>query len=438
MLAAFGGGDSVSGEHLGRSTDGNALASLGSRDDPRSDRTPGENRELGSVKLAFVVPRYGVRIVGGAETLARSLARSLPAERFEVDVLTTCAENHHTWENELPPGTSGDQSVTVRRFAVSKRDVGAFLELQTRISAGLEITREDELAWIAGSVNSEGLYDWIAREGEGYDVMLFLPYLFGTTILGARIHPERSILIPCLHDEPFAATRVVANLFRGVRGLLFNAEPERELASRLYGVGGDAPVVGMGFEPPDTPADPRLFRERYGVDGDYLLYFGRKEGGKNLPLLLACFGTCADAGQGLSLVVAGDGQIVEPHPGVIDLPRFDEDEKRSAYAGALALCQPSTNESFSIVLMEAWLEGTPVLVNAGCPVTRQHAVDSGGGLWFSNELELAAEVAWLRAHPAEAKALGASGAAFVRERYAPAAVLDRFERGIVEALAGHA
>src|SRR6185436_1632946 len=107
-------------------------------------------------------------------------------------------------------------------------------------------------------------------------------------------------------------------------------------------------VVGLGFDPVErATADAAAFRLRYGIDGDYLLYFGRKEGGKNLPLLLDCFRRCADAGTGLSLVVAGDGAL-DPgvdRSGIVDLPRLAEDEKQAACAGALAVCQPSVNES---------------------------------------------------------------------------------------------
>src|SRR5262249_3529758 len=135
------------------------------------------------------------------------------------------------------------------------------------------------------------------------------------------------------------------------------------LARRLFGVAGDAPVVGFGFDPVEPAVrGAEAFRSRYGVDGDYLLYFGRKEGGKNLPLLLECFRACRSAGSDLSLVVAGDGAIdpAAHFEGIVDLPRLSEAEKNAACAGALAVCQPSVNESFSIVLMESWLQETPV------------------------------------------------------------------------------
>ena len=59
------------------------------------------------VKVAFVVPRYGVDIRGGAEVGARMLAERLVAERgYEVEVLTTSAPDAITWRDELPEGTS--------------------------------------------------------------------------------------------------------------------------------------------------------------------------------------------------------------------------------------------------------------------------------------------------------------------------------------------
>ncbi len=139
------------------------------------------------------------------------------------------------------------------------------------------------------------------------------------------------MLIPCLHDEPFAYLQIVGHLFRSVRGAVFNSAPERSLARRLFGVASDAPVVGFGFDPVERDtAGAATFRSRHGLDGDYLLYFGRKEGGKNLPLLLDCFRACQAGGRDLRLVVAGDGSIdpsARPE-GVVDLPRLSEAEKQ--------------------------------------------------------------------------------------------------------------
>ena len=68
-------------------------------------------------RIAFVTPRFGAEIVGGAEAVARDTALALVERGWEVEVLTTCAVNPYTWANELPEGTQEDSGLLVRRFA---------------------------------------------------------------------------------------------------------------------------------------------------------------------------------------------------------------------------------------------------------------------------------------------------------------------------------
>ena len=57
-----------------------------------------EVRRLSTVKLAFVVQRYGADIAGGSEAHCRELAERL-SPRHDITVLTTCARDYVTWEN---------------------------------------------------------------------------------------------------------------------------------------------------------------------------------------------------------------------------------------------------------------------------------------------------------------------------------------------------
>jgi glycosyltransferase involved in cell wall biosynthesis len=382
------------------------------------------------MRVAFVVPRYGDGIVGGAETLVRGLAEHLAAAGTPVEVLTTCARDHLTWKNALPAGATAEHGVRVRRFPVKPRNQRRFDWLQRRILMGGRLRPEEEGTWAEESVSSPELTAYLSDHRADHDAICFAPYLFGTTLSGIPLVPERAVLIPCLHDEPFAYLGVVRSVFAACRGFIFNSAPEAALATRLYGI-GDRPsgVVGLGFDPP-APVDPDAFRRRHRLDGPLLVYLGRKETGKNVHLLIEYVRRYRETHrQDVTLVLAGEGPVTAPRgtEGVRDLGYLEPADKAAAYAAATVVCQPSLNESFSIVLMEAWLAGTPVLVHARCPVTTQHVFASGGGLAFDGFYEFAESLTRLVEDAALRRKLAAQGRAYVESEYAWPAVTARLQ-----------
>jgi glycosyltransferase involved in cell wall biosynthesis len=372
-------------------------------------------------RIAFVSPRFSEGpTVGGAETLFRKLAEYLAGEGWEVDYLTTCARDHFTWANELPPGARRHGPLTVHYFPVDARDTSAFLAVQSRISRGAKVTRDEELLWHRNNVNSQALYDHLRRSGERYDRIIAGPYLFGLVYVASQVLPERTLLLPCLHDECFAYLQTIREMFAGVRGWIFNADAERDLAARLYRLDvSRAPVVGMGLDPFTTDAD--AFRRRHGLNTPFILYSGRREPLKGTPLLLDYLDgfrerTRAD----VKLVMTGSGPYEPPArlaPHILDLGFVPEAEKHNAMAAALAFCHPSVNESFGIVLMESWLAGTPVLVHAAGEVLPSHCRKSNGGLWFRNYPEFEEALTLMLAKPALRHAMGAAGRDYVLRNY---------------------
>ena len=142
----------------------------------------------------------------------------------------------------------------------------------------------------------------------------------------------------------------------------------------------------MGFDEPDGPPAAG-FAESRGL-GPYLLYAGRIEEGKRVDVAVEyAVRYAAERPEAPRLVLIGSGtyEVPEEASDVAVYAGFlDEGERRAAYAEALALVNPSHMESLSIVLMEAWLEGTPALVSSGSEVLREHVERSGGGLAFDS------------------------------------------------------
>ncbi len=382
-------------------------------------------------QIAFVVPRFGEQVVGGAENLARGFALQIAAAGLaQVEVFTTCAINHHTWRNELPAGTTQDGNVTVHRFNVDakNRNVKRYAELSERIAQEDALSLDEQLGWVAHSVQSPWLYAALERACSRFDFVFFIPYLFGTTFYGAAICPNKAILWPCLHDEVYAHLGITRHLFEGCVGVAYNAAPEQALAERLYGKHPGAQVIGFGVQPSIQTSTQR-FRTKHRIQDPFMLYVGRLEMPKNVGTLIDYFCEFKRKYPSLlKLVLMGNGPARVPHhPDVIALGFQPEADKHDALAAAAVVCQPSINESFSIVIMEAWWQGTPVLVHADCAVTRHHAVQSNGGLYFATREEFDEAVNWLLSHEAQRQRMGQNGQRYVAREYNWGAVLARFE-----------
>lgn len=382
------------------------------------------------MKLAFVTPRFAVEgVVGGAETLIRDLALTAAAAGHEVQLLTTCATNPHTWSNDRSPWEERVDGVRVRGFRVNEhRDVQTFLSVQERITREQKLSRKEEEAWVANSVTSPDLMQALREELSGLDAILAGPYLFGLALQVSEAFAEKTWLIPCLHDEPYARVGLIAERFRAVRGCLFNSEPEKELAMRLYGLGPDCGgVVGMALEPFEV--DPEAFARRQGMTGPYVVYCGRQEDGKNTPLLFDYLHTYTERRQGaVSLVLTGSGEVPVPEklrPYLINMGFVTEQEKREIMAGAAAFVHPSVNESFGIVLLEAWLAGTPALVHDKGEVLKWQCIRSGGGLWFRDYPEFETLLDRLLEQDTLNHALARAGNAYVQRTYTRQAIGSR-------------
>jgi len=383
------------------------------------------------VKIAFVAPFYGAQAAGGAEAECRQTAHHLAARGVTVDVLTTCLlDLQHDWNVDAhAAGLHPDGPVRVRRFRSARVDRAAFEGLNRRVMEGVADETEQR-RFAAQHVSSPDLFRHLADHGGAYDRLVFIPYPFGATIYGSRMFPEKSVLIPCLHDEGYARIAPVRELFARCARIVFHTAAEERLAVRLYGdLRGRGRVIGEGVET-NLQADGRRFREKYGIHGPFLLYAGRKDISKNTPQLADFFCAARAARRhGAKLVLIGPGTInvsAAARDTVVDLGFVPAQDKLDAYAAAAVFCQPSRNESFSLVLMEAWDLGVPALVHGGCEVLRDHVVSAGGGLYFRNAAEFDAALAYLLENPETARVMGRAGRDYVRAHYAWDRIMDRY------------
>jgi len=386
------------------------------------------------MKVAIVMPRFGEHLSGGAELLGRWFAERLSERGDVVDVFTTCATDNIHWRNDVEPGTEQYGRVRVMRFPLGPRDTDLFNELDATMRQGFDLGDDMELVWLRNHAASEELEDELYSRADDYDVILALPYLFGTTYFAYETCPDKTVLIPCLHDEPAAHTRFVRRMLSEVRGIIFNSDAEARLARRLVPTLAPWATVGVGVERNEEPAP----KGRRRPSAPSILYVGRREVHKNYPLMVEYFTRYkARRPSDLQLVFAGgaggplperdDVAYVEPDWGTLDV-----------YRDATIFCHPGVNESFSIVLLQAWLAETPAIVHAECDPTREHCERSNGGLWFRSYPEFETILDRLLASPDLCAKLGANGRAYVEREFSWDAVLKRFDAAIERLLSERA
>lgn len=388
------------------------------------------------MKLAFVVPWYGENIPGGAEAECRRIAENLAQRGVNVEVLTTCVrELESDWSrNFYPEGNYLINGVTVRRFKVRPRKGEIFNQINEKLIKGIPVSSQEETEYMEEMISSNSLYDFILQNKEEY-CFIFTPYLFSTTYFGSGISPERSYIIPCLHDESYAYMGIMKGMFERVKGLIFYSEAELKLAERLYPFAKTKSLLlGAGVDT-DIDFDARRFIKKYRIEDRFILYTGRRDAGKNTPLLIDYFCRYKSENKNdLKLVLIGNVNINIPldfKGSIIDLGFIPLHDKYDAYAAATIFCQPSVNESFSLVIMESWLCGTPVIVNADCAVTKEHCLRSQGGLYFKDYFQFREVANLLLDNPHLRNKMAERGRQYVIDNYNWDKISDKFIKEVL-------
>ena len=425
------------------------------------------------MKIAFIVQRYGTEILGGSEYHCRLIAERL-APRHQVDVLTTCAADYITWKNEYAEGTDRIRGVTVRRFANARtRDIQAFNRYSEWIFTSAH-TREDELEWLRQQGPwSPALFDYLERNQHQYDVLIFFTYLYAPTVLGMKIAPHKSILVPTAHDEPAIQLEIYKELFSQPAGLAYNTEVERRFLTTHFSIRAvEEETVGCGVELPQAQPYPRdrspeirrteqegteapgeedgpaqaddetspsyrphlahrgsIFRRRHRLHGPILLYGGRIDPGKGCEELIEYFSTYHQQGGDASLVLMGVKLMPLPEePFIRFAGRLSDQERMHALEAATVVVVPSPYESLSLLALESFAVGTPILANARSEVLVDHCVKSNAGLYYADRDEFTECLNLLVAdHRLRAK-MGPNGRDYVRRNYRWDVIIAKYEK----------
>jgi glycosyltransferase involved in cell wall biosynthesis len=418
------------------------------------------------VKIAFIIQRYGTEILGGSEYHCRLIAERL-AQRHQVEVLTTCARDYITWQNEYPEAPDRIRGVTVRRFANARtRDLNAFNRYSDWIFSTPH-TEADEMEWLRQQGPwCPALIEHLDKHHASYDALVFFTYLYAPTVLGLKVAPSRSILVPTAHDEPAIQLSIYREVFSLPAAIGYNTEAERRFLKARFSINAASEeTIGCGVDLPQHHAYPRqtpgaadttedgpeapaaaedgdrrrfrshlttrgaMFRRRHRMHGPFALYGGRIEKGKGCEELVEYFGTYVGGGGEASLVLMGVKLMPLPEdPSIKFAGLLSDTERGQALEAATVVVVPSPFESLSLLALEAFSVGTPVLANARSEVLVDHCLTSNAGLFYADRDEFVECLNTLVRDERLRAALGRNGRDYVRKNYRWDVILSKYER----------
>jgi glycosyltransferase involved in cell wall biosynthesis len=385
------------------------------------------------MRIAVAVQRYGADINGGAELHARYIAERL-ARHAQVEVVTTCARDYVTWRNELPAGVETVNGVAVRRFPVDReRDPREFGRRSAQVFDH-QHSIADELRWLASEgPTSRRLVDYLAAS-EAFDFVILFSFRYYHAYHAARRRPSRSILVPTAERDPAIGLGIFGPVFRSVRAVMYNSHEERAMIHAATG-NTEVPgvVVGVGSDVPER-TDPQRFRRAFGIDRPFAIYIGRIDENKGCRELFDYYRRyAATFPRGLDLVLVGSAIMPVPaDPRIHHLGFLSDQDKFDALAAADLLIMPSYFESLSMVALEAWALGKPVLANGRCDVLKGQCIRSGAGLYYERYEEFAEALFSLESNGPLHARLGRNGREYFQANYAWPVIegkyLDMFAR----------
>ena len=384
-------------------------------------------------KIGIVTPWFGA-FAGGAELLARGMARELNKRGVSTTVFTTCSRSPYDswWVDEYEPGLYDVEGIPTRRFRTGKiRE--PYDSVISKLSRAKKLSDKDENDFFDYGINSTDLVKALEEfvNDDNYE-LIALPYFHGLTHSVLNTYPNKVSLIPCFHDEPQFYWSATERLLRNSKHIFFNADEEKLLAIKQYGrrIGRrvvESVVTGVGVELPvsNKPLEEKL----EPLPNKYFLYAGRKERGKNVHLLGEWFiDYTKEFRRSTRLLYIGGGEtsLVPSSDLCVDLGFVSEARKLQLLRESMGVINLSENESFSIVMMEGWLSGVPNIVSASCAVTRSHVSRCNGGLFVSNKAEFCEVLKYLEDNATVRHRLAANGLQYVKRQFSFDAVLARY------------
>ena len=396
-------------------------------------------------RLAVVVQRCGDNVIGGSESYALAAAKVL-SRHYDIEILTTTAKDHVTWDNYFP---EGDEEVSanlkIKRFRVDigrsaywhRLDglyMGSFPIDFYANTAGAKRERilgaadYMPLSFCEEWIKNEGPYskqllEFIRKNNERYSAFIFMTYIYAQTYFGVSEVSDKNkvFIVPTFHNES-PAFMPIFKKYKDYHQLFLTGAEKKFAEEVVFKRPLRSSVIGFGLTDRFTP------EQDYGKKQEYLLYAGRLEENKGVLELFKFYEYYYANHRKIRLVTIGDGHLKNyRHEGIEYRGYVSEEEKLSLMRNAAAFIHPSRFESFGIVLIESFMMGTPALVNARCEVLREHIALSKAGYSYLDKQEFCGRLDRILAAGAEYDELSLNARSYFKANYSLEAFYGRLK-----------
>ncbi|MGP8078443.1 MAG: glycosyltransferase family 4 protein [Thermoplasmata archaeon] len=384
------------------------------------------------MRIAQVTTRYPPG-PGGVERHVGELVPRLAARGHTVDVFTSDLYREFPWQR-LDPNVPREEATPFG--AVHRLPVWSLPgELHYTFFRGLEGALERARPEIVHAHTYGTHQVAVARR---YRRRRGTPF-----VLTAHFHPIWSIEGGWLRHRirGFYDRRLAGSVVQSAARLIVQTREEERLLRSLGLPLPPVVIIPPGYTPlPPAPPGTTVARDRFGIDGPFVLFVGRLASNKGLVELIEAFGTLARRDPAAHLLLVGEdggmaGRIDErvrrlDLSGRVHRVGYVRDDATLAtlYREARMLALPSEYEAFGLVLLEAMAQGTPVVASrvGGIPEVVEDGV-TGLLVPPRSSGALSEAIARLWDDPALGARLGSAGRTTIVSRHTWDRVADRLE-----------
>ncbi len=388
-----------------------------------------ETQKKTKKKILFVIPLYGSEVTGGAEIHCREIAERL-TDTYDVEVATTKAKSYIDWENYFTDDFEVFNKVKIHRFKTDLTRAKSQQVTETLLFSDPG-NKELGMKWIIDQgPYSTDLIKFLRSNHKKYKKIIIFQYLYATSYFAIKyLPPEKIIFVPLAHDEPILRFEIFRRVFQRPECIVYNTEAEKQIIKLTHFIEDKKyTIAGVGVEN-TLELETEKFKEKYNLN-NYIVYIGRIDTGKNVNTLIDYFLKYKKLfPSDLKLVLAGKKAIDIPaSEDIVELGYILDKEKFEVIDGCVALVNPSPYESLSLIVLEAFLQRKPVLVNGYCDVLKYHCIDSNAGLWFEGYDQFELSLNYLINNPQIRSKMGDNGYEYVNSKYTWDIVMTKWKK----------